>query len=683
LAAGLGQSKTDAAAEPITFPPNAPGRARGTLLDLSPFQTALALFLVSILGAVLPLYRRWSDRGLHIFVALAAGIFLGTIFLHLLPEMAGVDHGHAHDHGAGAATGGLAPWIAALAGLLLLFAIERVWIPSWKLGADGNPHVGLWAATFVGLSLHALSAGIGLSAILEDPAARTPLLVSILLHKGTETFSLATVMRLANLGRGRMLGLLLLFALIEPAGLLAGSSLFAFGHGAGPLLTGFACGTFLYVAVCDLLPEVFHGVDRPWLKLAAVVAGVALTAVSLPGGEQAFEFAAAVGRASLDLFVEFAPFLILGFLIAGVLSQLLSLERLTKHVRGDDFKSVAIASLVGAPLPLCSCSVVPVAVEMRRSGASKGATSAFLISTPETGVDSLTVTWALLDPLMTIARPIGAVLSALFTGSAVNLLVRRGFDREPAPAAAPAQQPAHDCCAHTEPAAAPAPDAHAETAHAGHAGHAGHAHAAPVARRAPWLQRVLRHAFVDLLDDLTVSLLLGTLLSGLISVLVPAEVFEHPAVRGFPGMLLMLAIGIPIYVCAAASTTIAATLILKGMSPGAAFVFLLASPATNLGSLFVLRRHLGTRVVLVHVTALAVVTLLLGLTIDALYGWFGLVPTATAGVVHQHAPFLAQAAAVVLGLAMLISLLRTAGARAPQRLTTLFAPQVPRTPTHP
>lgn len=649
-------------------------------MDLSALQLAVLLFGVSCIGALLPLYRRWSERGLHAFVALAAGIFLGTIFLHLLPHLAGVElddgHGHGHSHGPAAAAGHpLVPWIAALAGLLLLFAIERVWIPSWHRDSAPDPHTGLWAATFVGLSLHALTAGVALPALLSQPSALT---LSILIHKATETFSLATVMRLAHVPRGRMIVLLLLFAAIEPASLLAGSGLLGLGAGVEPVLTGFACGTFLYVAVCDLLPEVFHGGDRPALKLLCVVLGIGLTALSLPSASVLFGFLERTLLASTDIFVELAPMLLVGFVIAGVIGQVLRIESLTKRLRGNDLKSVALASLIGAPLPLCSCAVLPVAVSMRRAGASKGATSAFLIATPETGVDSVTVTWALLDPVMTIARPIGAIVSSIFTGSCVNWLVRRGWDREPAPAPlaqAHAEAPGDASCCHTQPAprapvdVAGSVQSHADThEHAGTHAHerahdapASHVHAA--ASRAPWLVRVLRYAFVDLLDDLAVSLLVGVVVSGAIAVLVPDAVFASPAAHGFTGMLLMLVIGIPIYVCAAASTPIAATLILKGMSPGAAFVFLLASPATNLGSLIALRKHLGTRVVLVHVAGLAVVTLMLGFAIDGVYAWLDIAPSASGAGTHEHTGIWHLGAAYVLAGLLLVSFLRTHGPR--------------------
>jgi hypothetical protein len=242
-------------------------------LALTPLQTAATLFAVSLGGALLPLHRRWSERGLHAFVAVAAGMFLGTVFLHLFPHLA-----------AGASAPGtgsdLAPWAAALAGLLLLFVAERVWLP-WTSDPGGNdPHRALWLATWVGLGMHSLAEGIALPAILQDAEVRAQVLFSILVHKATEAFSLATVMRLAHLGVARSAAFLVAFALISPFGILLGGQIAQHGDGLDRVLTGFACGTFLYVAACDLLPEVFHEVDRPLWKLLAVGVGVLATAVT-------------------------------------------------------------------------------------------------------------------------------------------------------------------------------------------------------------------------------------------------------------------------------------------------------------------------------------------------------------------------------------------------------------------
>lgn len=619
-------------------------------MDFTPLQTALLLFVVSLAGALLPLLRRWSERGLHVFVSISAGVFLGTVFLHLLPHLAGVDGGgHAADGTSAGAEPSLAPWIAALFGLLLLFALEKVWLRSVTGGASHDPHRALWVATWLGLGMHSISEGMALAAILEDPSVRTQLLVSILAHKATEAFSLATVMRLARLGSARSVSFLALFALLGPLGILIGSELASAGGVLGEVLTGFACGTFLYVALCDLLPEVFHGVERPWIKLASVGLGVLATAVTVPRLAWAADFGARVGRESLAIFLELSPYLILGFLIAGVLRQVLKPAWLTRHVAGEDLKSVTLASLIGAPLPLCSCSVLPVAVSMRKSGASKGATASFLIATPETGVDSIAVSWGLLGPVLTVARLLGAIVSAIFVGGVVSWFVRRGLDRPGRAEATPARAEVEDSCGH----AAPQARAPAERA----------THGSP---DRSFVHRVLRYAFVEMMDDLAASMIVGILLSGVIAAAIPPEVFQSPIAQGFPGLLLMLAIGIPIYVCAAGSTPIAAALLLKGMSPGAAFVFLLASPATNLGSLVVLSRHLGKRVVLLQVAALAVVTLALGWIVDFLWVALGLeIPASLRAESSETAGWIVILPAAVLGAFLLVSLVRTRGMPGP------------------
>jgi uncharacterized membrane protein YraQ (UPF0718 family) len=624
-------------------------------LDLTPLQSALLVFAVSLAGALLPLHRRWSERGLHMFVAVAAGVFLGTVFLHLLPHLAGVEaHGGGDGFPRSGAEPSLAPWVAALAGLLVLFALEKVWLRSFTEVSSPDPHRALWAATWVGLGMHSLSEGIALPAILQEPSFRTQLLFSILVHKATEAFSLATVMRLARLGSLRSGVFLALFALLGPVGILVGSELTSAGGGLDQILTGFACGTFLYVAACDLLPEVFHGADRPTLKLVAVGVGVLATAATWPRFSATIEFATQVGRQSAGIFVEAAPYLLAGFLIAGILNLVIRPRWLTRHMSGENLKSVVMASLIGAPLPLCSCSVVPVAVSMRKNGASKGATAAFLIATPETGVDSIAVSWALLDPFLTVARFLGALLSAMFVGGAVSWFVRRGFDRPDASSRATGTAPLRSeaRCDH----GGPDPDERAGDTRA-----AGTEPAASLPRS--WPLRILHYAFVEMMDDLAGSVLVGLLLSGVIAAAIPPELFQSPIAQGFSGLVVMLLLGIPIYVCAAGSTPIAAALILKGMSPGAALVFLLASPATNLGTLVVLSRHLGKRVVLLKVAALSVVTLALGWSVDRLYVLFNVVPSASLG--HdssESAGWFSLAAAGVLGLLLLSSLVRTRGA---------------------
>jgi zinc transporter ZupT len=239
-------------------------------MDRSIVQAGLLLMGVTAAGAALPMYRRWSERGLHLFVAISAGIFLGAIFLHLLPELA-----------RGSDT--LLPWSAALAGLVLLFVLEKAWLA--QVGRSSDPHGVVWFATFIGLTVHTFATGLGCAGVLADPQLLWPFVGSIAVHKAGESFSLATVMRLAGLPTQRAIALLGVYCLAAPVGLLAGAALASQLRGAGleAVLTGLACGTFLYVAVGDLLPEVFHGDVARWQRVGGLLLGVAVAAAGVAG----------------------------------------------------------------------------------------------------------------------------------------------------------------------------------------------------------------------------------------------------------------------------------------------------------------------------------------------------------------------------------------------------------------
>ena len=596
-------------------------------MELDTVSILVALVVATLLGAVPPIARRWGDRGLHLLIAVSAGIFLGTVFLHLLPELAAAaghdEHGHSDP----------LPWLAALGGFLGLFLLEKVWLRGNEGRERVDPHAVVWVSTYIGLSVHAFTAGLGLSAL----DLKALVLVPILWHKLTEAFSLTSVLRLAGASTTKCLALLGTFSLASPLGFLFGERILAGGHGASELLMGLACGTFLYVAACDLLPEVFHHLERRRPRIIALLVGIASTAL-VPHeadhgagheGEPALLVRWLAG--SWEVLLAMAPYLLLGFLIAGVIAQWLKSEWLSRWMSRDDARSVATASVVGAPLPLCSCSVLPVAASLRKAGASKGAVSAFLVSTPETGVDSVVVTWGLLDPLMTVVRPLASVLSGVLTGLGVNLLVRSGKDDEPLAGLDEAS---------------PTPGELAGE------GSEGHSHSAAPAGGSR-VRGALRYAAVELFDDLAGALLLGILLSGFIAAVLPDQALSEGALGGSSGLFLMLLVGIPVYVCAAASTPIAATLILKGLSPGAALVFLLAGPATNLATLAVMTRYLGKRAVMVHVGVLAVVTLALGFGLDALYSALDLAPSARLGEEHSHAEEWTGIASAVVLLALI------------------------------
>ena len=311
----------------------------------------------------------------------------------------------------------------------------------------------------------------------------------------------------------------------------------------------------------------------------------------------------------LKLVAESAPYLLIGFALAGLLKAIVPEDKVYRHLGDDRLKSVTLASLFGIPLPLCSCSVLPVATSLRRSGASKGATTSFLISTPETGLDSIGITYALLDPIMTVARPLGAFATALFTGSVVNLFVRRGWDGEAAVSPVEPVEPVED-------------------------GH-GHDHSAVFSPTGTGKRSVrevgresMSYAFGPLLDDLTNWLIIGLLVSGLIAVIVPDDFFGSVIPAGFVSSVLMLLIGTPMYICAAAATPVAATLIAKGLDPGAALVLLLVGPATNATTIAIIARLLGRRVLVVHLIGVTGSALLLGLLINFVYTYYAVDLTA-------------------------------------------------------
>lgn len=355
------------------------------------------------------------------------------------------------------------------------------------------------------------------------------------------------------------------------------------------------------------------------------------------------------------LFNETAFFLLLGFGLAGILRFAISESRAFKYFRGRDLKSVTAASLFGVPLPLCSCSVLPVAASLRKQGASRGATSAFLISTPETGVDSIATSYALLDPILTVVRPVAAFVTAVVTGMAVNWFgpAETDDDNEGAEAGVAAID---EGCGHDH------GDDHGHGHDHGH--HHDHDHSHEFDREAAQADGKIRgwwrYSFVVLLDELGPYLILGFLLSGVIGVLVPSAWFANPVLGGFGGMLLMLVIGIPMYVCATGSTPVAAALLLKGLNPGAAVVFLLAGPATNIGALVALKKYLGKRTVIIYLICIAVVSLLIGFFVDGIYVSQGITASAVVGTGASIIPeFVKTLCSVLLLYMMVTSAMRT------------------------
>lgn len=474
----------------------------------------------------------------------------------------------------------------------------------------------------------------------------------------------------------------------------------------------------------------------------------------------------------IDLFLDSAPWLLLGLILAGLLKVFVPMVWMQKQLGGHGFKTVVKAALLGAPLPLCSCGVIPAAVGLRRSGASKAATTSFLVSTPETGVDSIAVSYVLLGPFMAIVRPIAAITSAIVAG----LLVGRDDDdgkpavksesksASDAPVAACCAlksatqsqavkaEPLKSCCSSTkEPTLVPVKaaasccgtESHTDseqktepksaikmtpmaatsslmTAHGGSIANVGvikaektasccasntaesvpvtpekilvvkkgaccgtsntaesgthdHSAHAPQAqgeadsccastqdmatelKSQSVLSRVgigLKYAATDLVRDTTLWLLVGLFFAALVQTYVPADFLAQWG-DGILAMLVMVLVSVPMYICATASTPIAAGLLLAGVSPGAVLVFMMAGPATNIATLGVVAKELGKRALWGYLGGVIGVALVAGILVNYLVDSFGFVVMPQIGEQHQMLPqWLVATSGIVLALLM-------------------------------
>jgi hypothetical protein len=298
------------------------------------------------------------------------------------------------------------------------------------------------------------------------------------------------------------------------------------------------------------------------------------------------------------LLIEAAPFVLFGFLAAGLIKAFIPENFVAHHLGHSTGGSVIKASLLGIPLPLCSCGVIPAAIGLRKQGASKGASAAFLISTPESGVDSIAITWALLDPLMTLARPLAALFTATVTGLLINLLPEEKAGIPGYIEAEITETCPDSCCTN-------------------------HHHPPPASLKLKLLSGI-RFAFGGLLGDIGKWLLIGILISGFISYLLPTSFFEEHLQGEFSSLIVMLGVGVPLYICASASTPIAAAMVLKGLSPGAALVFLLAGPATNAATITVISKFWGKNVTFIYLGTIACSSLFLGWILNRIYALFAI-----------------------------------------------------------
>lgn len=287
---------------------------------------------------------------------------------------------------------------------------------------------------------------------------------------------------------------------------------------------------------------------------------------------------------------EMSPYLLLGFFFAGLLYAFIPQKKIERYFNGKPFKSSVLASIFGIPLPLCSCGVIPTGTALYKNGASKGGTVSFLISTPQTGVDSILATFSLMGLPFAIIRPLAALVTGITGGLITSVATKNETDTRTF------QEQTEE--------------------------------------RKSFSQKVgdvFRYGFVDFIQDISKWLVIGLVLAAIISALIPNEFFELLNMPPIVQMLLILVVSIPLYICATGSIPLAAILILKGISPGAAFVLLMAGPATNAATITMIGKVLGRKSLFTYLATIIVGALGFGLLIDYALPtqWF-------TEITHQH-----------------------------------------------
>lgn len=405
----------------------------------------------------------------------------------------------------------------------------------------------------------------------------------------------------------------------------------------------------------------------------------------------------------LALSLEAAPWLVLGLIIGGLIKSLIPTSLLQKHLSGSGFPSIVKAALFGAPLPLCSCGVIPAALGLRRAGASKPATVSFLVSTPETGIDSVSISYALLGPFMAVVRPVAAITSAIVAG----LLV--GRSEEKIVVASTISEAESNCCSNKEEiveessccsskeeiveekssccsstqvekvektscCSSEAPktiveettsccssEAEKEVVETSSccstetveesSGSCCSSSSKEETKPVGFFQTAwdgIVYSFTDLFDKVLFWLVIGLIFAALVKTFIPVSFLAEWG-SGLPAMLVMLVIGIPMYVCATASTPIAAGLLLAGVSPGVAMVYLMAGPATNISTLGVIGKELGRRSLIAYLAGVGIVALLTGFIVDYLVERWNVDVQAQISHSHDMVPsFLAWTALLIL-----------------------------------
>lgn len=314
----------------------------------------------------------------------------------------------------------------------------------------------------------------------------------------------------------------------------------------------------------------------------------------------------------IEVSLEAAPWLLFGLIAAGLIKVWIPESFMKRVLGGKGTWPVVKGAIIGAPLPLCSCGVLPAAIGLRRAGASDGATLSFLVATPETGIDSIGVSYVLLGPFMTVVRVVAAVASAIITGLLAILVLGRQKQ------IIPDNEVEDSFCSSGSCASEPEPIAVVETSCCGSdSGSNENTSSETKASSEFWSRNLkgLKYALSDIWDDIAYWLLFGIAMAAVLATFFPGQALAEWG-SGLPAMIIMLLVGIPMYICATASTPLAAGLLIAGISPGTVLVLLLAGPATNMATIAILFKEMGKRMVIVYLIGISFSSIGFGLLTD-------------------------------------------------------------------
>lgn len=298
-----------------------------------------------------------------------------------------------------------------------------------------------------------------------------------------------------------------------------------------------------------------------------------------------------------EVYLEMAPYLLLGLTFAGILHVIFSKEFVARHLGGNNLLSVIKAAILGVPLPLCSCGVVPTALSLRKSNASEGATISFLISTPQTGVDSIIATYGMMGPVFAIFRPVAAFFMGISGGIATNLIGLK----------------AKEVVIHEKEKSSCSGD---------DCGGSCELKESKKGSLSDKVKDAFSYAYKEMLDDISKQIVVGIFISAIISYFIPDDFFTKFVGNSFLEMLLMIVGGIPLYICATGSIPIAMALMGKGVSAGAVFVFLAVGPATNAATITLIGNAMGKKIAFLYVSVISIFAVIAGLTLNIISDMF-------------------------------------------------------------